>query len=281
MEQSRLGRAAAYCALYLLGLVILAPLAWMVIMSISSQRDLTTVPLPWIPTQLDFSRYARLLTFTHNSDGEVFLFALRNTCLVALGTTLLSFLLSIPAAYLFSRAGKRLGWMLYLIVATYMLPPLMFVVPLYRILSSLSLLNSPWALMIADCTVVMPFTTWLLKSGMDNIPADLEEAAAIDGARLWRILVQIVLPLAKPVIGTTLLFAALIVWDEFLYAMLFTSDSRAQTLTVVIANLASGRVSDYGLLSAAGVIAATPPVLVGLILQRSIVSGLTAGGVKG
>ncbi|WP_413991508.1 carbohydrate ABC transporter permease [Labrys okinawensis] len=281
MEQSRIGRVAAYGALYLLGLVILAPLAWMVLMSISSQRDLTTVPLPWLPTQFDFSRYARLLTFTHNSDGEIFLYALRNTCLVALGTTIISFLLAIPAAYMFSRAGKRLGWLLYLIVATYMLPPLMFVVPLYRILSSLSLLNSPWALMIADSTIVMPFATWLLKSGMDNIPADLEEAAAIDGARLWRILIQIVLPLARPVIGTTLLFAALIVWDEFLYSLLFTSDSRAQTLTVVIANLASGRVSDYGLLAAAGVIAATPPVLVGLILQRSIVSGLTAGGVKG
>jgi multiple sugar transport system permease protein len=281
MEQSRIGRIAAYCLLYLLGLVILTPLAWMVLMSISSQRDLTTLPLPWIPTQLDFSRYSRLLTFAHNSDGEVFLYALRNTCLVALGTTFLSFLLSIPAAYVFSRAGKRLSWLLYLIVATYMLPPLMFVVPLYRILATFGLLNSPWALMLADCTVVMPFTTWLLKSGMDNIPADLEEAAAIDGAKLWRILIQIVLPLAKPVIGTTLLFSALIVWDEFLYAMLFTSDSRAQTLTVVIANLASGRVSDYGLLSAAGVIAAIPPVLVGLLLQRSIVSGLTAGGVKG
>ena len=281
MPRFDIGRFTAYCALYLLGFVILAPLAWMVLMSISSQRDLTTVPLAWIPTQLDFSRYARLLTLTHNSDGEVFLYALRNTCFVALGTTLLSFVLSVPAAWVFSRTGKRLGWVLYLIIATYMLPPLMFVVPLYRILASFGLLNSPWALMIADCTVVMPFTTWLLKSGIDNIPVDLEEAAAIDGARLWRILSQIVLPLARPVIGTTLLFAALIVWDEFLYAMLFTSDSRAQTLTVVIANLASGRVSDYGLLSAAGVIAATPPVLVGLLLQRSIVSGLTAGGVKG
>ncbi|HTO59873.1 MAG TPA: carbohydrate ABC transporter permease, partial [Bradyrhizobium sp.] len=98
---------------------------------------------------------------------------------------------------------------------------------------------------------------------------------------LWKILLAITLPLAKPLIGTTLLFSALIVWDEFLYAILFTSDSRAQTLTVVIANLASGRVSDFGLLAAAGVVAAVPPVLVGLLLQRSIVSGLTSGGVKG
>jgi multiple sugar transport system permease protein len=281
MGQIRIGRILAYAAMVLVAVVILAPLGWMITMSISPTKDLTSVPLPWIPSALDFSRYQRLLTLAHNSDGEVFLYALRNTCWVALGTTLLATLFAVPAAWVFSRAGRDLRWLLYLIVGTYMLPPLMFVVPLYRILSSFDLLNSPWALMVADSTIVLPFTTWLLKSGMDNIPVDLEEAGAIDGGKLFRILRDITLPLARPVLGTTLLFSALIVWDEFLYAMLFTSDSRAQTLTVVIANLASGRVSDYGLLSAAGVIAAVPPVLVGLILQRSIVSGLTSGGVKG
>ena len=281
MRKNKIGLFAAYTAMVLLAIVIMAPLLWILIMSISSTRDLTTLPLRWIPSEFDFSRYGKLLTLAHNSQGEVFLYALRNTCWVALGTTILAFVLAIPAAYVFSRTGKRLEWLLYLIVATYMLPPLMFVVPLYRILSSYSLLNSPWALMIADSTVVLPFTVWLLKSGIDNIPIELEEAAAIDGARLGRILADVVLPLARPVIGTTLLFSALIVWDEFLYAMLFTSDSRAQTLTVVIANLASGRIADYGLLAAAGVIAAVPPVVVGLILQRSIVSGLTSGSVKG
>lgn len=281
MRQIRIGRILAYAAMALVAVVILAPLGWMITMSISPTKDLTSVPLPWIPSALDFSRYQRLLTLAHNSDGEVFLYALRNTCWVALGTTCLATLFAVPAAWVFSRAGRDLKWLLYLIVATYMLPPLMFVVPLYRILSSFDLLNSPWALMVADSTIVLPFTTWLLKSGMDNIPVDLEEAGAIDGGKLFRILRDITLPLARPVLGTTLLFSALIVWDEFLYAMLFTSDSRAQTLTVVIANLASGRVSDYGLLSAAGVIAAVPPVLVGLVLQRSIVSGLTSGGVKG
>ena len=281
MRMSLPARIAAYAAMYLVGIVVLVPVAWLLVMSVSSTRDLTTLPLAWIPSELDVSRYVRLLSLSDNGDGQVFLAALRNTCLVALGTTAISFLLAVPAAWVFSRHPRRLSWLLYLVVATYMLPPLMFVVPLYRILSSLELLNSPWALMIADCTIVLPFTTWLLKSGIDNIPMDLEEAARIDGAPLWQILLRVTLPLARPVIGTTLLFSALIVWDEFLYAMLFTSDSRAQTLTVVIANLASGRVSDYGLLATAGVIAAAPPVLVGLLLQRSIVSGLTSGSVKG
>lgn len=114
-----------------------------------------------------------------------------------------------------------------------------------------------------------PLTTWLLKSGIDTIAADPEKAGAMDGTRFSHILLRITLPLARPVIGTTLRFFALIVWDEFLYAMLFTSAGRAQTLTVVIANLASGRASDCGLLSAAGVIAAVPPAPVGLLLQCS------------
>lgn len=281
MTRISLGRIAAYAAMILVAVVILAPLGWMITMSITPTVQLTTVPLNWIPETLDFSRYERLLTLAHNSDGEVFLYALRNTCWVAAGTTVLAFLLAVPAAWAFSRIGGRSKWVLYLIVGTYMLPPLMFVVPLYRLLASLSLLNSPWALMVADSTIVLPFVTWLLKSGIDNIPVEIEEAGAIDGGKLWKILWDITLPLARPLIGTTLLFSSLIVWDEFLYAILFTSDSRAQTLTVVISNLASGRVSDFGLLAAAGVVAAVPPVVVGLVLQRSIVSGLTSGSVKG
>lgn len=281
LKKRSLGRVFAYAAMLLLAVVILAPITWMLVMSVSPTVDLDTVPLRWIPSQLDFSRYQRLLSLEHNGSGVDFLYALRNTCWVAAGTTGIAFLLSVPAAWVFSRTGPRLSWVLYLIVATYMLPPLMFVVPLYRILASFNMLNSPWALMVADSTIVLPFTTWLLKSGMDTIPVDLEEAASIDGGSLWRTLKDITLPLARPVIGTTLLFSTLIVWDEFLYAMIFTSDGRAQTLTVVIANLASGRVSDYGLLSTAGVIAALPPVIVGILLQRNIVSGLTSGSVKG
>ncbi len=281
MKLTRMGAALGYAGMVLVGLVVLLPLLWMVIMSVSSTRDLTTLPLHWIPHQLDFSRYHRLLTLAANSDGQTFLFALRNTVEVAIGTTLVSFALALPASWLFSRREGKLNRLLMLVVATYMLPPLLFVVPLYHIFSSLSLLNSPFALMIADSTIVLPFTTWLLKGGIDSIPAELEQAAAIDGATLWRTWFAVTLPLARPIISTTILFSVLMVWDEFLYAMIFTSDSSAQTITVAIADLASGRVSDYGLLATAGILAALPPVVIGAFLQRALVAGLTAGGVKG
>src|SRR5215470_17293139 len=107
--RQRIGRIAAYCAMILVAAIILVPLGWIVVMSISPTVDLTTVPLRWIPTALDFERYQRLLTLAHNSDGEVFLYALRNTCWVAAGTTAIAFLLSVPAAWVFSRA-RGLNW---------------------------------------------------------------------------------------------------------------------------------------------------------------------------
>ncbi len=120
-----------------------------------------------------------------------------------------------------------------------------------------------------------------MKSGFDGVPRELELAAMIDGASLFQTLRIVTLPLALPVIGTSALFAFLLAWDEFFYALLFTSDQRAKTLPVAIADLAGGRVSDYGLIAAAGVLAALPPVLVGLVMQRALISGLTNGGVKG
>jgi multiple sugar transport system permease protein len=269
-----------YAAL-LLALIVVTPLVWVAIMSVSSNNDLTTLPLTWIPHQLDLSRFARLLSMEDNGTGLVFLHALRNTLIVAAGTTALSFALAIPAAWVFSRVPGRHNALLYLIVATYMLPPVLFVVPIYRVLSTLDLLNTHLALILADTTIVLPFATWLIKGGIDGIPADLEEAAAIDGASLARTLFYVTLPLARPIIGTAVLLAVLLVWDEFLYALLLTSNDRAQTLTVTIANLASGRVTDYGMLAAAGILAALPPVLIGIALQRTLVAGLTGGSVKG
>ncbi len=281
MKHPKWGTAAAYAALLLVAAVTLAPLLWLAVMSISSTNDLTTLPLHWLPAQLDLSRFGRLLSLAANSQGAAFLHALRNTLVVAAGTTALSFALAIPAAWAFSRHGGRQGVLLYVIVATYMLPPILFVVPMYRILSALGLLNTTLALILTDTTIVLPFATWLIKGGIDAIPIELEEAAAIDGARLWRTLATVTLPLARPIIGTALLLAVLIVWDEFLYALLFTSNDQAQTLTVAIANLATGRITDYGLLAAAGILAAAPPVLIGLSLQRTLVAGLTGGAVKG
>ncbi|KQZ80816.1 sugar ABC transporter permease [Mesorhizobium sp. Root157] len=267
------------CAL-LLTVVILAPVVWLFVMSISPAADLSAKPLHWWPQQADFSRYKLLLSTLENSAGAAFTAALRNSIVVAGMATLAALAVAIPAGWAVSRTPS-VGWSLSMVIATYMLPPVALAVPLYMGLAHLGMLNSVFGLALVYLTILAPFTTWLMKSGFDTIPREIEAAAMMDGANLFQTLRRITLPLAMPVVATSALFAFLLAWDEFFYALLFTSDQRAKTLTVTIADLAGGRIADYGLIATAGVLAALPPVFIGLVMQRALISGLTSGGVKG
>ena len=279
-RQSPLLTAFVYLCAVLLAAIILAPIIWLFIMSISPAADLAARPLGWWPSSLDFSRYQVLLSTVENSAGATFLASLVNSLLVAGMATLAAIILAIPSAWAVSRTPS-VGWSLSMVIATYMLPPVALAVPLYMGLAHLGLLNNVFGLALVYLTILAPFTTWLMKSGFDSIPREIEAAAMIDGAGLFQTLRIVTLPLAAPVMATSALFAFLLAWDEFFYALLFTSDQRAKTLTVAIADLAGGRVSDYGLIATAGVLAALPPVLIGLLTQRALISGLTSGGVKG
>jgi multiple sugar transport system permease protein len=279
-RQSPLFSILIHIAALLLALIILAPLVWLFIMSIAPAADLAAKPLKWWPSEMDFSRYATLLSTIENSAGAAFTASLRNSLMISGMATMAAILLAIPAGWAVSRTPS-VGWSLTLVIGTYMLPPVALAVPLYMALAHFGMLNNVFGLALVYLTILAPFTTWLMKSGFDSIPRELESAAMIDGASLFQTLRIVTLPLALPVMATSALFAFLLAWDEFFYALLFTSDQRAKTLTVAIADLAGGRVSDYGLIAAAGVLAALPPVAVGLLMQRALISGLTNGGVKG
>ncbi|WP_085035294.1 carbohydrate ABC transporter permease [Ensifer aridi] len=279
-RQSRLFSFFVHVCALALAVVILAPIIWLFVMSISPAADLSAKPLNWWPSEVDLSRYRTLLSAVENSAGAAFIASLLNSLKVAGMATLAAIVVAVPSAWAVSRT-PTVSWSLYAVIATYMLPPVALAVPLYMGLAYLGLLNSVFGLALVYLTILAPFTTWLLKSGFDSIPREIESAAMIDGARLDQILRLLTLPLAAPVMATSALFAFLLAWDEFFYALLFTSDLRAKTLTVAIADLAGGRVSDYGLIATAGVLAALPPVLIGLVMQRALISGLTSGGVKG
>lgn len=279
-RQSPLFTAFIYACALLLTAVILAPVVWLFVMSISSAADLSAKPLNWWPDEIDLSRYGLLLTTLENTAGAAFVASLFNSLKVAGMATLAAIAVAIPSAWAVSRT-PTVSWSLYAVIATYMLPPVALAVPLYFGLAHLGLLNSVFGLALVYLTILAPFTTWLMKSGFDAIPREIEAAAMMDGAGLFATLRIITLPLAAPVMATSALFAFLLAWDEFFYALLFTSDLRAKTLTVAIADLAGGRVSDYGLIATAGVLAALPPVVIGLVMQRALISGLTSGGVKG
>ncbi|WP_413504148.1 carbohydrate ABC transporter permease [Serratia grimesii] len=269
-----------YSAALLLAVSILAPMLWLFLMSVSSSADLTRVPLEWLPRHWDFSRYDSLLSMQPGQPGTLFLHALFNSLLVACGATLISLLLAIPAAFSFSRYPGRDGW-LFASLAIYMVPPVAFVLPLYFILQQLSLLNTHIGLVLVYCSLILPFLTWMLKNQFDALPIDIEQAARLDGLRQWQVLLRITLPLAKPALGASALFGWLLAWDEFFYALLFTSNIQAQTLPVTIAGFTAGRATDDGLIAAVGILAAIPPLFIAIWLQKTLVSGLTSGGSKG
>lgn len=281
MTQRLSVRILLHVATIIVALITLSPILWLLLVSVSPSEHMTTLPFEWLPDRLDFSNYESLLSFGDDGRGTLFLGALKNTSIVTFSATAISLLAAVPAAWAFSRTRGRHGGLLYVVVATYMLPPVALIVPLFALLNSMDLLNTRLGLILVDCSIVMPFMTWLLKSNFDNLPSEIEEAAFVDGAGMLAVLRKVTLPMAKPALATAVLFAVLLLWDEFFYAFILTNDNRAQTLTVAIANLASGRVSDYGLLATAGLLTALPPLVIGVLLQRSLVSGLSQGGVKG
>lgn len=278
--KTKLRQGLRYGAALLVPLSILAPMGWLFLMSVSSASDLSRVPLEWLPRQWDFSRYQGLISLAPGQPGAIFLHALGNSLLVASVATAISLLLAIPAAFSFSRYSGREAW-LSGALAIYMVPPVAFVLPLYFLLQQLGLLNTRPGLVMVYCSLILPFLTWMLKNQFDALPRDIEQAARLDGLRFWQVLLRITLPLAKPVLGAAALFGWLLAWDEFFYALLFTSNLSAQTLPVAIAGFTAGRATDDGLIAAIGILASVPPLFIAIWLQKTLVSGLTSGGSKG
>ncbi|UBV44598.1 carbohydrate ABC transporter permease (plasmid) [Deinococcus taeanensis] len=281
MRRSRLQSLLVYLGALLFAASVLLPVAWMLLSSVMPSTQLTALPLRWWPGTFDWSRYAALLTLEPNTPGQTFLYALRNSAVVALTTTAIALAAGIPAAYALSRFPAGKGGLLATVIATYMLPPVALVLPLYQLLAHLHLLNTVWGLILVYCSLILPFTTWLLKSNFDAVPVEIEESGLIDGLSRTGTMTRLVVPLALPGVTTSAIFAVLLAWDEFFYGLLFTNGLSAKTLPVAIADFTAGRATDYGLIMAAGALAALPPVLIAVALQRGLLAGLTSGGVKG
>ncbi|NQZ32616.1 MAG: carbohydrate ABC transporter permease [Oceanospirillaceae bacterium] len=268
-----------YLTLTVLSFFVLAPVVWLVLMSLSSPTDLTNVPLKWIPSQWDFSRYATLLDW-HNGSGKRFLAAMFNSLIIAISASAIALFAGVLAAYAFSRRNASLPLM-FAFLATIMMPPITYILPLYSVFSDLGILNTKLALIISYCAMLIPFAIWLMKTNIDVLPVEIEQAALVEGAGTLYTLRKVVLPIVLPAIGATAMLSFLTAWDEFFYALIFSSDLSSKTIPVAIADFSAGRVTDFGVIAAVGVLASIPPVLIAVFFQRFIVSGLVGGSVKG
>jgi multiple sugar transport system permease protein len=282
MKAAKRNSILVHMAAAIVSLVILLPFAWMIEASIAPQRDLISRPLRWIPSGFDLTRYAEIFGGGGGGVGQTFRAALVNSTIVAVAVVLISMAVGILGGYAFARLRfpfRRATLMVFL--ATYMLPQIALLIPLYFILSSLSLLDTKIGLILVDSSLVIPFTLWILSNYFLTIPVELEDAARIDGTSRVGALFRIILPSAKPGIFAAMMFSFLLAWDEFMYALIFTSSDAAKTLPVAISEFAGRYTTDFGLVAAGGLITALPPIIVAIIFQRYVVSGMGAGAVKG
>lgn len=276
--------------LLLVGSVILVlifiylPVMWLVTSSISTRSELLSVPIHWIPENPTLRNYASIL-LPGSATSEVartFKITLRNSFVIATSVTLISLLVGSLAAYALVRIRFRFyGILLIGIIGTRMIPEVSLVIPLYILASRVHILNTPFVLIATYLCFSLPFAIWLMAAFFQTIPLELEDAARIDGCSRIRTLFQIIMPISAPGLVSTALFVFLLAWDEFFFALIFTSTVAAKTVPVAIAEFTGRYVVDVTAMMTGGVLAAIPPVILALIFQRYIVSGLTAGAVKG
>jgi multiple sugar transport system permease protein len=274
-------RVFIYASAVVVALIILAPFMWLFISSVASPADLLARPLRWIPQHVSFSRYESIFRGGLSSTADTFRAALLNSTIVAGAAVVISLAVGIFGAYAFARLrfwGRRAA--LIVMLSTYMLPPIAIVVPLYLLLVRLHLLDTRLGLIVVYCSFITPFVLWIMSGYFRTIPRELEDAARVDGTSRVGALFRVVLPLARPGILATALFGFLLAWDEFLYALIFTSSTAAKTIPVAIAEFTGRFTVDFGMIATGGVIAAIPPLIIAFVFQRYIVGGLSAGAIK-
>src|SRR5215210_8146972 len=265
-----------YVFLVLFVLVSLFPLLWVFRMSTVTKAVLLTSPsvtLTAAPVGISYS------TVFSNPD---FIQALQNSVIVAGTTTVICLFFGSICAYSIARLRFRFkNPIMTLILAISFFPQVAIIAPLFIQFSATNIINTYWAMIIPDVVFALPLTIWILVAFFRELPADLEEAAKVDGATTLQAFRKVIVPLAAPGVFTTAILTFIFAWNEFLFANTFLFDESTQPVTVVIPNFATIYTVDYGSQAAASVVVTIPLVILVLIFQRRIVSGLTAGAVKG
>lgn len=254
----------------------LGPYVIMLLTSLRSERDLLSGGARLLPTEPTLDAYGQLL------QDSPFLAYATNSLLTALGSVALGLLVSVTAAISLSRfqfRGRR-AVLIGLLIAQ-LFPAVLLVIPLQSELKTMGLLDSRWGLILVYATVATPFATMLLKNFLDNLPVELDEAATIDGASSFQMARYILFPLLRPGMTAAGTYIFIFSWNEFLYALTFTSSTAAQTIPVGLQLFIGEYNIRWDLLTAGGVLAAIPVLAGFMIVQRQLIAGLTSGAVKG
>ncbi|MGL5009719.1 MAG: carbohydrate ABC transporter permease [Paracoccaceae bacterium] len=267
-------------AFYALVLVIVVfsvfPFYYAIVTSFTTGTDLFNINY-W-PKSFNTANYETVL------GGRNFVRSIFNSVFIATCTVVFALFLAVTASYALARVRFRgRGLLLMCILAVSMFPQIAVLAGLFELVRFLGIFNTPWAMILSYTIFTLPFTVWVLTTFMRDLPVEIEEAAIVDGATPWVIITQVFMPLLWPALVTTGLLAFIGAWNEFLFALTFTSSETTRTTPVAIGLLsgASQQEIPWGPIMAASVIVTVPIVVLVLIFQRKIVAGLTSGGVKG
>lgn len=285
-------------------LYTLGPFLWLLSSSFQSETEIVSRPPHWIPHHPTLDNYKamfgaseRVVTYENRSrahdmsrgvgfvpeTAKNLLPALRNSFVVAVSVVVLNLLVAIPAGYALAKIRFRgRSASVYTILATRVVPDIVLVVPFFLVIHRLGMLDALSSLIVTYLAITVPFTVFMLINYFESLPDELDKAARVDGCSRFATLVQVYLPLARPSLVAVVLFAFLVSWNEFLFALMFTQTTASQTLPIVVATFTSDFTISFSFTNAAGVVAVIPPVILAATCQRYLVAGLAAGAaVKG
>ena len=272
----RWNKGLTYFSLVLASGVVIFPYLWMVLTSLKPIEEFFTYPLKWFTKNWTLAQYAGVFA------DPKFLASLRNSVLVSSIVTAVSLGLSIPAAYGLTRLRAPGGEsVLVAVLSSQFFPPMIFFVPFYIILSKFQLLNTIPGLVFAYLSVTLPICTWMVATTFRNIPRELEEAAKVDGCGDIKTIFEVVLRMSLPGIITAGLFAFVLAWQEYIFALLYTTTTAAQTAPVIMFFYLGQHQIDYGRLMAAAVLLSLPVIFPFAFMQRYFRQGRGEGSIKG
>lgn len=278
LRRTTLLRVARYLLLIIAVTVCIAPVYWMITISLKSEVDQFASPPLWF-------RFAPVIT--HYVDAffnHSFARLLVTSAIVSILSTLFAMVIGTIAAYALARLrfpyklDKRLS---FWILSTRMFPPIVTAVPIFLLMRDIRLLNTITSLVIVYTAFNLPFVVWMMRGFFQELPRELEEAAMVDGDSRLGAMMRVVLPLAAPGLAATAVFCLIVSWNEFLFALILTQTEAAMTLPVGIAGQVTQYEIKWGVMSAAGVVAMLPILIFALAVQRYLVRGLSLGAVKG
>jgi len=268
--------AARYSVLSVMAIVSVFPFFWMFSSSLRPPQEVWLFPPKLFPSRLSLGYMERIIL--HNT----FVNNLLNSLIISLSVTILAITFSIAAGYSISRfkyRGRRL--IARLILIAYMFPPVLLIIPMFRVMAELHLVNTRIGLIIAQLAFCFPYATWLLDAYFTTIPRELDEAAGIDGASPLGALVRIIIPLAGPGIVAATVFSFILSWNDFIFSLVLATAAEIRPLAIGLYQQSGGDLMVWGDIMAWSGLMTLPIFVFFLALQKQFIYGLTAGSIKG